>query len=72
VDEVRRHASEAHGVDLSADVALAVVRRVTARDVHRAFNPCPGTAEVWAFYVIPEGAVSSSRRRPPPAQPETD
>ncbi len=56
VDEVRRHASEAHGVDLSADVALAVVRRVTARDVHRAFNPGPGTAEVRAFYVIPEGA----------------
>ena len=28
VDEVRRHASEAHGVDLSADVALRVVRRV--------------------------------------------
>jgi predicted small metal-binding protein len=31
VDEVRRHASEAHGVDLSTDVALDVVRRVTAR-----------------------------------------
>jgi predicted small metal-binding protein len=31
VDEVRRHASETHGVDLSADVALEVVRRVTAR-----------------------------------------
>lgn len=30
VDEVRRHASETHGVDLSADVALDVVRRVTA------------------------------------------
>jgi predicted small metal-binding protein len=27
VDEVRRHASEAHGIDLSADVALDVVRR---------------------------------------------
>ena len=27
VDEVRRHASEAHGIDLSADQALAVVRR---------------------------------------------
>ena len=24
--------------------------------VHRAFNPGPGTTEVWAFYVIPEGA----------------
>ena len=31
VDEVRRHASETHGIDLSADVALDVVRRVTAR-----------------------------------------
>ena len=31
VDEVRRHASETHGVDLSADAALDVVRRVTAR-----------------------------------------
>ena len=31
VDEVRRHASETHGIDLSADVALEVVRRVTAR-----------------------------------------
>jgi hypothetical protein len=31
VDEVRRHASETHGVDLSEDVALDVVRRVTAR-----------------------------------------
>ena len=31
VDEVRRHASETHGVDLSADVALDIVRRVTAR-----------------------------------------
>jgi len=30
VDEVRRHASETHGIDLSADVALGVVRRVTA------------------------------------------
>jgi predicted small metal-binding protein len=28
VDEVRRHASETHGIDLSADVALDVVRRV--------------------------------------------
>ena len=27
MDEVRRHASEAHGIDLSADVALDVVRR---------------------------------------------
>ena len=27
VDEVRRHASEAHGVDLSADLALELVRR---------------------------------------------
>lgn len=24
--------------------------------VHRAFNPGPGMTEVWAFYVIPEGA----------------
>lgn len=31
VEEVRRHASEMHGIDLSADVALDVVRRVTAR-----------------------------------------
>jgi hypothetical protein len=31
VDEVRRHASETHGIDLSADVALEVVRRVRAR-----------------------------------------
>ena len=29
VDEVRRHASETHGIDLSADVALDVVRRGT-------------------------------------------
>jgi predicted small metal-binding protein len=35
VDEVRRHASETHGVDLSADVALDVVRRVTARAEQR-------------------------------------
>jgi predicted small metal-binding protein len=35
VDEVRRHASEAHGIDLSADVALDVVRRVTARAERR-------------------------------------
>jgi predicted small metal-binding protein len=28
VEEVQRHASEAHGIDLSADVALNVVRRV--------------------------------------------
>ena len=27
VDEVQRHASETHGIDLSADVALDVVRR---------------------------------------------
>ena len=27
VDEVRRHASETHGIDLSPDVALDVVRR---------------------------------------------
>ena len=26
------------------------------RHVHRAYNPGPGTAEVWAFYVIPAGA----------------
>ena len=31
VDEVRRHASETHGIDLSADMALDVVRRLTAR-----------------------------------------
>jgi predicted small metal-binding protein len=30
VDEVRRHAWETHGIDLSADVALDVVRRATA------------------------------------------
>lgn len=24
--------------------------------VHRAFNPGPGTTEIWAFYVIPAGA----------------
>jgi predicted small metal-binding protein len=28
VDEVRRHASKTHGIELSADVALDVVRRV--------------------------------------------
>ena len=36
MDEVRRHASEAHGIDLSADQALAVVRRgagAATRDV---------------------------------------
>jgi predicted small metal-binding protein len=31
VDEVRRHASESHGIELPADIALDVVRRVTAR-----------------------------------------
>ncbi len=30
VDEVRRHASETHGIDLSPDVALDVVRRGAA------------------------------------------
>jgi hypothetical protein len=25
-------------------------------NVHRAFNPGPGTTEVWAFYVIPKDA----------------
>jgi hypothetical protein len=35
VDEVQRHASETHGIDLSADVALDVVRRVTARAEQR-------------------------------------
>jgi predicted small metal-binding protein len=35
VDEVRQHASEMHGIDLSADVALDVVRRVTARAEQR-------------------------------------
>ncbi|MCP9487911.1 MAG: hypothetical protein MSC30_18885 [Gaiellaceae bacterium MAG52_C11] len=25
-------------------------------EVHRAYNPGPGTTEVWAFYVIPKGA----------------
>ena len=40
VDEVRRHAAETHGVDLSADVALDVVRRVTARDAaHERVDP---------------------------------
>jgi predicted small metal-binding protein len=39
VDEVRRHASEAHGIDLSADVALEVVRRVTARAEQRTEAP---------------------------------
>jgi predicted small metal-binding protein len=38
VDEVRRHASETHGIDLSADVALNVVRRVTARAEQRTVN----------------------------------
>jgi predicted small metal-binding protein len=35
VDEVRRHASETHGIDLSPEVALDVVRRVTARAQER-------------------------------------
>ena len=35
VDEVRRHASETHGIDLSADVALEVVRGVTGRAEQR-------------------------------------
>jgi predicted small metal-binding protein len=35
VDEVRRHASETHGIDLAADVALDVVRRVPARAEQR-------------------------------------
>jgi len=35
VDEVRRHASETHGIDLSADVALDVVRPVMARAEQR-------------------------------------
>ena len=40
VDEVRRHASEAHGVDLSADVALDIVRGATARDApHERVEP---------------------------------
>jgi predicted small metal-binding protein len=38
VDEVRRHASEKHGIDLSADVALDVVRRGTARAEQRTVN----------------------------------
>ncbi len=25
-------------------------------NVHRAYNPGPGQTEVWAFYVIPQGA----------------
>jgi len=40
VDEVRRHASETHGIDLSADVALDVVRRV--RPVPSRVSPEPG------------------------------
>ena len=39
VDEVQRHASETHGIDLSADVALDVVRRVTARAEQRTEEP---------------------------------
>ena len=39
VDEVRRHASETHGIDLSADVALDVVRRVTSRAEQRTDAP---------------------------------
>jgi quercetin dioxygenase-like cupin family protein len=35
VEEVLRHASEAHGIELPADVALDVVRRVTARTEQR-------------------------------------
>ena len=35
VDEVRRHASESHGIDLSADVALDVVRRAEQRTAER-------------------------------------
>ena len=40
VDEVRRHASETHGIDLSPDVALDVVRRV--RLVPSRLSPKPG------------------------------
>jgi quercetin dioxygenase-like cupin family protein len=33
--------------------------------VHRAFNPGPGTTEVWAFYVIPTGAGLINPTSPP-------
>ena len=45
VDEVRRHASETHGVDLSADIALDVVRRVTARAEQRTEERNPSGEE---------------------------
>jgi hypothetical protein len=34
----------------------AGLRRQDFGNVHRAFNPGPGTTEVWAFYVIPKDA----------------
>jgi predicted small metal-binding protein len=40
VEEVRRHASEAHGIHLSADVALDVVRGVTGE------SSTPGSAKL--------------------------
>jgi predicted small metal-binding protein len=43
VDEVRRHASETHGIDLSADVALEVVRRATAEESEN--HPTPRGVE---------------------------
>ena len=45
VDEVRRHASETHGIDLSADVALDVVRRVTPRAEQRTEERNPSGEE---------------------------
>ena len=45
VDEVRQHASETHGIDLSADVALDVVRRVTARAEQRSETAIPSGEE---------------------------
>ena len=34
-------------------------------NVHRAYNPGPGATEVWAFYVIPQGAGLINPISPP-------
>jgi len=68
VDEVRRHASETHGVDLSADVALEVVRRVTARaeqrtdDLGGAINAAAETRPSLSWDAQTPGSADPNRR----------
>ena len=70
LDEVRRHALETHGIELSADVALDVVRRVRLVPSNEQRNETGTPGENRIARAAPSQSNRDGRRRTIPSREE--